>query len=177
LNEIKLERERARVRLFGTEEQWESYRKQFAPMLSHAIETKLFKDEKEVTTFMKDLELQSEAAFDSKGLMMVNVDDHGTPRKLGVTRLNINSDYSDPVLAYKLMLIKVKYQLDAPSRNRDSMPAFQQDWAMLNTLAKKAEADLKTNGERNYDTARFRQNQVVVTGKKRFQKVMMEITH
>ncbi len=176
LREIEMEREKARARLFGTEAQWQAYKKQFAPMLARAVETKLFRDEKEVQTFFKDLELQSTPAFDQRGLLMLNVDDHGTVRKLGITGKNVLADYSDPVLAYKLMLAKVHYQLNASQKNRDSMPAFEQDWGLLNKLARMAESDRQLHGDRDYQTP-FRQNEEVVTGKKRFQKVMMEITH
>ena len=64
-------------------------------MLESAITSSLFQDQKEVTTFFKDLEIQSEPAFDAVGALILKVRYYGGERTLEITRNNILSTNSD----------------------------------------------------------------------------------
>jgi len=169
-----------RLGLFGSNELWNGYRNKFKPILERALEDKLFLDDAELRTFYKDLELQSEPTLDSKGRVILTVEDRGVIRTLGVTRTNIEDSESDPTLAYKLMLAKVNYILSAPSRNRVSAPEFETDWTLLLSLDSK----VRSSAMRSLDSAgtpvkqpRFRQKQEIVSGSRRAQKLLIAITH
>lgn len=174
--EIKLRKAETRKMLFGTEDLWADYRKQFEPMLAKAIEQGFFLDRFEVKTFFKDLELQSVPGSDSEGRLILSVDDRGSKETVGLTRQNIISPTSSRRLAYKILVAKVDAILRAPSRNRPSRPEFEADWQLLKDLS----ANVPTYAfvEKDRATApRFRQTEEIVSNKKKSQKLLMTITH
>lgn len=174
--ESRVRKEQYRKSLFGPEELWKDYRKQFEPMLAKALEQGMFIDEAEVKTFFKDLELQSEPGSDPDGRLILTVDDRGIQETVGITRSNINASASSRRLAYKIMLAKVNSVLQAPSRNRPSRPEFEQDWQLLQELSKDVPAYAFAGQDRG-SVPRFRQTPEVVSNKKKAQKLLMTITH
>ena len=174
--EIEKEKELYRTRLFGTEAQWKKYQTEFKPILSQAIEKGLFIDTDEVNTFFKDLEIEGEPALDGNGGLILKVDDRGRQEVVGITKSNILSSESNRRLAYKIMLCKINYELNAPGRNRVSMPEFQQLWAMLHQLSNLGPSDELVAQNRD-NAPRFRQKEEVVPTSKRAQKLLMQITH
>lgn len=165
-----------RADLFGTDQLWSDYRSRFAPMLSDAVERRFFLDSKEVQTFFKDLELQSEPDLDGEGRVILKVDDRGRHETLGLTRNNIVSAGNSRRLAYKLMVAKIHTVLTAPSRNRPSRREFEEDWQLLQFLSAHVDAYDFTDADVR-GVPRFRQVQEVVSGSKKGQKLLMTITH
>jgi hypothetical protein len=174
--ELETQRAAQREEMFGTDELWSDYRKQFAPMLSKAVERRFFLDAKEVQTFFKDLELQSEPQLDRDGRLVLNVMDRGTHETLGLTRENLLSPDNSRRLAYKLMLAKVNAVLSAPSRNRPLRREFEQDWQLLQSLAANVVAYEFPDEDRKA-LPRFRQVREVVSVGKRGQQLLVTITH
>jgi hypothetical protein len=176
LSKAKLEERKAAERfpLFGSKQAWDKYRSDLAPMLRQAIADKLFADEKEIQTFYKDLELQSEPYFDSHGQLMLRVCAYGQDKLLGLTRENILSDESDEELAYKLMLAKLNAELKAKEKNREPFYVFEQNWTLLHELASRyAEKSASAPQTR----PRFSEKPEVVTFKQKFKKFFVLITH
>jgi hypothetical protein len=124
-----------RSRVFGDTQLWDGYRANFHPVLELAIAQSLFQDRKEVATFFRDLEIQSEPSFDADGSLILKVRYYGQERTLGITRDTILSANSDRELAYKLMLAKIYADLNAPEKNRSSLVDFREDWELMRRLS------------------------------------------
>ena len=177
LEGTKEKKEAVRTRLFGTDKVWKSYRIEFQSIMLRAIETKVFLDRSELRSFYDDLELQSEPAFDSEGRLVLNVNDRGVQRVVGITRANILGPASDRTLAYKIMLSKVNYMINAPGRNRVSLPEFKRDWDLMKQLCEEVnfialKADANPLGQ-----ARFRQANKIISGKEKIQQYLIDIAH
>jgi hypothetical protein len=123
-----------RLRLLGDSESWDAYKYTFGPILANAIGQGLFQDSKEVKTFFRDLELQSEPAFDADGGLILTVKYYGGERILGISRHNIVGPGSDRELALKLMLAKISAELDASAKNRGSFEEFAANWVLMRRL-------------------------------------------
>lgn len=173
-SEIVSRKEAERVRIFGTKQTWKNYQAAFAPLLQKAIADGLFADEKEVKTFFKDLELQSEPAFDAQGALLLRVSAYGEEQILGLTRDNILSSQSNPQLAYKLLLAKVNATLKAKEKNRESLKTFAADWDLLGQLSARSAATFQPLTSR---PLRFRVTPDKTTFGQKFKKVFVLITH
>ncbi len=172
--EIESRKEAERSRMFGTEQTWGKYRQEFAPLLQKAITDGLFVDAKEVKTFFKDLELQSEPAFDENGSLILRVSAYGEDQILGLTRDNILSSESNPQLAYKLLLAKVNSTLKAKGKNREAMEVFEADWDLLMQLSARSAETFKPLQSR---PERFLVTPEKTTFKQKVKKVFVLITH
>lgn len=172
LTEIKNRKEAERLRIFGTRQTWKKYQAEFAPLLRKAIQDGLFVDEKEVKTFFKDLELQSEPAFDDNGALILRVSANGQDQILGLTRENILR--SNPQLAYKLMLAKVNATLKSKMKDRESFETFEEDWELL--------MQLSTRSAETFQPTAARPKRFLVTPEKttfgqKFKKIFVILTH
>ncbi len=177
LMEIEREKAAERLRLFGTKPDWAHYKTAFEPLLRQAIAQGYFVDEREVQTFFKDLELQSEPILDENGLLMLRVRDYGVARRLGLTRANILSTDSDPQLAYKLMLVRVRNELYGATKNRETFEAFEADWKLMQELATRCAALPAPNTARTNTQARFLEYPEKFTFKQKMKKWLVRITH
>ncbi|MFN2515721.1 MAG: DUF4105 domain-containing protein [Pyrinomonadaceae bacterium] len=177
LNEIAERQAAERLRLFGDKQTWSHYKAAFAPRLAAAIDLGLFLDRDEVKTFFRDLELQSEPAFDENGALILKVKAYGQDRILGLTRDNIIGENSDPQLAYKLMLAKINVELKANEKNRESLETFKSDWALLTRLAANFAASPEALKSSLKGRTRFLQVPVRTSFKHRLKKLIVHITH
>lgn len=170
-------REAEKLAIFGTPEWWSQQRAAFAPMLKKAIADGYFADEKEVTSFFRDLELESEPFFDDQGLLRLKVNAYGVPAQLGLTRDNILSADSNRTLAYKLLLAKINQELTAPERNRSAVAVFQSDWQLLLQLAATCQNPIEWADGPTTTRPRFLQHPVKLTAKQKFLKLFLKISH
>ncbi len=138
LTEIKARQAEEQSRLFGENITWKKYRQKFLGISQKAIENGLFVDKNGFNSFYDDLKIQSEPVSDENGDLMLKIKNNGKDLYLGLTRRNIISPNSDVRLAYKLMLVKVKYELNAPVKNRETMEVFVANWQLLNELSKRS---------------------------------------
>lgn len=172
--EIESRKNSERARIFGTKQIWKNYLTAFAPMLQNAISDGLFADEKEVKTFFKDLELQSEPTFDAQGALILRVSAYGENNLLGLTRNNILGNQSNPQLAYKLMLAKVCASLKAKGKNRESLELFEADWKLLMQLSARSAETFQPMSAR---PKRFLVTPEKTTFGQKFKKAFVLITH
>lgn len=173
-SEFESRRAAERRRIFGTKQNWEKYKAEFTPFVQKAIADGLFADDKEVTTFFKDLELQSEPAFDAQGALLLRVNAYGQEQILGVTRDNILSDQSNPQLAYKLLLAKVSASLNAKEKNRAAFAAFEADWDLLLQLSARSTATFQPLLSRPH---RFLVTPEKLTFGQKVKKLFVTVTH
>lgn len=176
LKEIADAQAAERLRLFGDKQTWNRYKVAFAPVLAAAIDEGLFLDRNEVKTFFRDLELQSEPAFDEQGALILKVRDYGEDHILGLTRDNITGKNSDPRLAYKLMLAKINAELNAKEKNRDSLDTFKADWALLTRLAANFAASPEALESSRKGRTRFLRVPVRTSFKQRVKKLFVRVT-
>ena len=169
--------EAEKLRIFGTPEWWGQQRAAFAPMLKKAIADGYFADEKEVVSFFRDLELESEPFFDKQGLLRLKVNVYGMPAQLGLTRDNILSEDSSRPLAYKLLLAKIHQELTGPEKNRNAVEVFQADWRLLMQVAAACQTPLEFADSAEKIRPRFLQHPVKLTAKQKFLKLFLKITH
>lgn len=139
LADFKVRQITAKQTLFGEISAWKTYRKKFAAILEKAKKDRIFTNKNELNSFFSDLEMHSEPVYDENGDLMLKVTNNGKAIYLGLTRRNIISPNSDVHLAYKLILVKVKYELNAPEKNRETMEIFQANWQLLNDLSKQTD--------------------------------------
>ncbi len=173
----KAVQEAERTRIFGTPEWWNQQRAAFAPLLEKAITNGYFADEKEVRSFFRDLELESEPFFDAQGLLSLKVNAYGQPAQLGLTRDNIFSASSSRPLVYKMLLAKIHQELTGPARNRSAVEVFQADWQLLLQAAAACEAPTEWADSAAAVRPRFLQHPVKLTPKQKFLKLFLKITH
>lgn len=170
-----------RKRLFGEKKIWGKYKTDFAPILRKAVDEGLFYDIKEVKTFFKDLELQSDPGFDEDGNLILRVRDYGEDHILGLTGENILSGQSHPVLAYKLLLAMIDAQLNASEKKREFLPSFEMKWNLMTQLSTRLSRENGTNGSVRSSSSngrrRFLENPEKKTFKQKFQKIFVAITH
>ena len=165
--------------IIGERKDWQTYRKNFDAIRQRAIVDGLFADQKEIDTFFKDLELQSEPAIDQNGHVILTVRDHGTLRQLGLTRSTIVDQRSDSALAVRLMIATIDYQLKSSPRRRQTLTSFEQDWTLMLHLIEKESAARNQGVElaAARRRGRFLEAPERLSFKRRFQKVFIMLTH
>jgi len=172
-NVDKIEVERAS--LFGTKQIWKEYRAAFAPIMRNAIAQGLFQDAKEVQTFYRDLELNSEPAHDKDGFLILKVNYYGEDRSLGITHINIADDHSDRELALKLMLAKINADLIAAEKDRSSLQEFSNSWRLMRQLSTPDPWTSLPKVDRS--RGRFLKTPPKTTTKRKFELFVRAITH
>jgi hypothetical protein len=106
---------------------WSDYRDQFREIRDTAIQDGVFCDAAEMKTYFRELSAEGTARLDSDGRPYLL----SAGRMVGLSRSNLLSLNSDPLLAYRLMLARVGAILDAPPKRREDPAAFRADWDLL----------------------------------------------
>jgi hypothetical protein len=161
--------------LFGSRQVWDGYKTAFAPILRNAIAQGLFQDPNEVKTFFRDLELQSEPAYDANNALILQVNYYGEKRVLGITRHNILNADSDRELALKLMLAKINAELNASEKNRSSLDDFNESWRLMRQLSTPDPWSSLPGIEKS--RGRFLKTPPKTTTKRKFELFVRAITH
>jgi hypothetical protein len=174
IREIDSKRKAEKIKLFGAGSDWKNYKAELNKLISKAIAEKLFVDDKEVKTFFKDLEFQSEPFFDQNGFLMLKVVNYGKESMVGITKSNMMSEQSDIRLAYKLILVKLKTELDASKNNRVSFLELQENWRLMMDLKAKSDA---LPAVENPTNARFLTMGIPTKTSKKISLIFREITH
>lgn len=166
---IRLERNN----VLGEPRMWREYRAMLVPILKNAVAQGLFKDDKEVKTFFRDLELQSEPALDENGQLILRVKYYGTERLLGITRGNLLAPGSDRELALKLILARLNADLNADEKNRGHYRELLDDWLIMRRLT----ADPSLLAGVDKARGRFVTTRPPESGKRKLEKLVIAITH
>jgi len=106
---------------------WKSYQDEFREILDTAIADGVFCSNVELKGYFKILDRTGVAQLDERGLPMLEVSGHA----VGLSRGNLLSSGSDPLMAYRLMLARVGALLDAPVGRREDAGGFRKDWDLL----------------------------------------------
>jgi len=171
---LKARKQSEKVRVFGEKTDWERYRRMFHSMLDIAVKERLFNGIEEVDSFYGDLEHQSEPFYDEHGELMLKVNNYGKQTTLGLTRGNILEANSDARLSYKLMLVKIRFELQAAEKNREPFEIFAANWRLLKELSRRS---AEAGPVRRADNPRFLTNPVKKSPSKRALQFFRQITH
>jgi hypothetical protein len=106
---------------------WKSYEDRFKEILDTALNDGVFASSAEVKNYFRELDRTGVAQLDDSGLPMLTV----SGRQLGLSRANLLSAKSDPLLSYQLMLARLRAVLDAPVGRRESGVSFEKDWDLM----------------------------------------------
>ncbi len=174
IEEINKKKKAEKLRVFGRSQDWKRYKNALKPIIGNAIEDNLFLSKKEVKSFYKDLELQSEPFYDSNGELMLRVDNYGQESLLGITRTNILAPETDVHLAYKLMLVKLKAELDSKKKNRVTFLELEENWRLMLELQERVN---KLPPVQNEARAKFRVNEANTSTGKKISLIFRAITH
>jgi hypothetical protein len=172
--EIEADKKAEKLRIFGSGNDWKTYKNNLQPLLANAIKQRLFADKNEIKSFYRELEAQSEPFYDANGELMLRVSNYGKESLLGLTKTNILNGETDARLAYKLMLVKMKAELDASDKNRETFIDLQANWQIMTELGKRVEALPPIEIPAN---ARFLTTPIKVKGSKKVALLFREITH
>jgi hypothetical protein len=167
---IRAEREA----VLGDTGTWMSYKAMLQPVIKDVIARGLFQDEKEIKTFFRDLELESEPALDSNGHLILKVKYYGTDRVLGITRENLLAASSDRELALKLIIARLSADLNAEKKNRGNYQDLLADWLIMRELTADSSAALKGIDK---SRGRFVTNRPKDSGTRKLEKLVIAITH
>lgn len=174
IESIDKKRKLEKLRVFGEKKHWKSYRRGISALVSNSIRKGYFVDAKEVKSFFRDLEHQSEPFYDSNGDLMLRVDNYGNASLLGLTRTNILDPETDVRLAYKLMLVKLQAELDASKKNRVTFYELEANWKLLKELERRADSLPPIE---NKDSRRFLTNKQNTPFSTKLKLLFREITH
>jgi hypothetical protein len=123
--------ERPRDKFLGTNAQWKSYRKAMRELTGEAVNKKLIASENALHKLVKELGGRGQTILDANGTAWLEITGDGVVRRVGVAASNITAPGSDPELAYLIMLARVDEMLHRSVKNRELLPYFERDWALL----------------------------------------------
>jgi hypothetical protein len=116
---------------FGTREEWRSYAAAVDTMTSWAMEKGLISDRAALRRLFREADARGSIFVDDNGAAWLDLPDGVLVRHAGISASNIAAPESDPQLAFLIMLARVDRILHCPSKNRELMPQFKADLALL----------------------------------------------
>jgi hypothetical protein len=129
-------------RMFGTDQEWNDYRKQFQSLVDEAVESGIVADGKHLENIFDQIDDAGTPYMDATHTLWVEMQDGERKARVGITSSNIMAPGSDPQLAYRLLLARTDRALKDPKHSRESMLAFKVDWTMLEAARKRARVSL-----------------------------------
>ncbi len=156
---------------------WKEYRDLLDQMSLTAIKNGYFADKEEVKYFYRDLEWQSEPEVLPDGSMILNVKSYGKDVKLGISRSNYASDFSNRTLMYKLLLVRLKTEAYASARNRRGLEEFEPDWQLLRDLEQEHSKPNESAALAPKDRPRFLTTKIVTPFSKKFKLWFAKVSH
>ncbi|HEX7285138.1 MAG TPA: hypothetical protein VF532_03100 [Candidatus Angelobacter sp.] len=123
---------RLRSAIMGTKEAWKTYLSAFRELNREAIHKGLITSRLGPRRVIEMLNANGHIWFESNGAAWIDfAEEGGVARRAGLAASNINARGSDPRFAYLILLARVGAMLDRSAKNRELMPYFEQDWALL----------------------------------------------
>ncbi|MGI8770333.1 MAG: hypothetical protein ACR2JE_02745 [Acidobacteriaceae bacterium] len=138
--QLKEELQQARATAVGSAQQWAAYRERFNVIREDAARVNIIHEREDPRHIFRSFDAQGLPAIDPRdGAWIVfrsggTQQRAGTERRVGVDRSNILAPESDRRLAYRLMLARIGYVLHSKPDQRETLPNFEQDWAILDQL-------------------------------------------
>jgi hypothetical protein len=121
-----------RVQLVGTSNEWKRYRKALDSTVQASQDVI---DKHALSHFFKDLDRRGTATVDEDGSLWMDLREDGEPLRVGLSASNALAAGSNPQLAYKFLLARTRAVLKSTKHSRETMPEFDQDWAMLQHIS------------------------------------------
>ncbi len=135
----------ARAAIAGSPRQWDAYRERFKVILEDAARDGVIGGHEEARHIFRSFDVEGLPAIDPHAGAWMVFHRGATERRVGVDRSNILAPESDRRLAYRLMLARIGYVLHSKADQRETLPEFEQDWAILNQLHDEMQIQLREN--------------------------------
>jgi hypothetical protein len=131
LQQLQQKEQQERAGSFGTAEEWKSYAGAFDTLIDQAVEKGIINNRSSLGGMFRDLDAHGVTFIDNDGAAWLDLLEGETVRRAGVSASNIDAPGSDPLFAYRIMLARVDRILKGSRKNREMMPQFKADWALL----------------------------------------------
>jgi hypothetical protein len=159
---LKQQERQERATSIGTQEEWQRYATELDRLILQAMEKGLIPNRQSLPAIFHRLQQHGTAFVDQDGAVWLDVPEGETSRRVGVSASNLSSPGSDVNLAYTIMLARLERMLTNPAKDRELMPEFKADWALLQQararldwmqpgemkVASRAQSDEQTKGTR-----------------------------
>jgi hypothetical protein len=123
--------------IVGTKDQWTEYQKQFPAIVDEAIREEIIPDHAYLNRVFKRLGEVGTVTVDADGSLWMSLPNEEVAEKVGLSADNIFAGGSDSMFAYQIILARMEYELKSPKHSRETMMAFEHDWAVMNNARKK----------------------------------------
>jgi hypothetical protein len=121
--------------LIGTPAEWNMYRKAFDSIVQ---ENQSIIGHRDLSHFFKSLDKAGTPFVDHDGAAWIELSEHGEKRIVGVSAANLLAPRSDPQLANKLVLARIRHVLKSPKHSRETFLEFKQDWERMQRASRAA---------------------------------------
>jgi hypothetical protein len=113
--------------LVSSQVSWRSYRDEFREIFDTAVADGVFSSGREMKSYFKELDREGQVELDGNGRPVLSI----KGRSVGLSRGNLLSPDSDPIMAYQIMLARVQAVLYGPASRREDALNFTEDWDLL----------------------------------------------
>ena len=110
--------------IVGSDADWKRFRKSLDSLLSE----RFGKDRKDLNHLFKRFDEEGAPFLDERGAAWMNITLDGRSARIGLSASNILARESDPALSYEFLLSRANRILSAPTRGRETLLEFNQDW-------------------------------------------------
>jgi hypothetical protein len=134
-----------RARVVGTSEEWKEYRAALNSITEEAVQEKSIPDHGYLNRLFKRLDKAGTPTMDDKGALWMEISDESSNYKVGLSASNILASGSDSDTAYELILARNEYFLKSPKHERETMPEFKRDWALLQSARARSSVEIASS--------------------------------
>lgn len=99
--------------------------------MDEAIREEIIPSRDHLNRVFKTIQERGTPQIDRRGAPWMGVSDGSKVTRVGLSPSNINASNSDPQMAYEILLAHVDQVLKSPCHSRESMPLFEETWALL----------------------------------------------
>ncbi len=131
LAKLEAAKKAERVKIVGSEQQWDDYRARFESILTASVEDHTIASRDALARFAKELGEDGKAYLDKNGAPWLELQQDGKTVRVGISPANLLSPGSNREIAYKLMLAHISETLKSPARQRETMPEFLDAWKLM----------------------------------------------
>jgi len=130
--ELKAEEVQERTEVLGSANEWKAFREKFDSMADDAAQAGIIASRSSLDHVFKKMTQHGTPSLDERGRLWMRVENSdGTSSVVGLSASNVLSAGSDRKLAYTILLANVNEVLRSSARRRETMPEFEQTWALL----------------------------------------------
>jgi hypothetical protein len=119
------------AQIVGTSAEWKRYRQELDSLLGERDQAETGGEQADLHRFFKHVSKIGKPRLDADGAVWVEVADKGRVFRVGLSANNILGRDSDMQSAYSLLLWRADGVLKSPKHRRETMPEFEDNWALL----------------------------------------------